>query len=106
MWCYGLAQSSCERGFQRGWRVHSHKGSCSYPKRWLGRCLVDSVEAGSAGSDLAADGLERRALEGVRFWEFNVLRRKLLDLLTAALGIGNDTGSDDLDRVMGGTMST
>ena len=84
-------------GFPAGWRIHSHKDSCSYPKQWLGQWLVDSVEAGSAGSDSAVDGLERRALDGVRFWEFNVLRRKLLDLGAATLSVRDDASSDDLD---------
>merc|ERR1719384_2236554 len=68
-----------------------------------GQC---SVEAGSVSSGDATDTLERSALESVRFWEFNVLRRKLLKLRTFDVVVGDDARSDDLDRVVGGTMSS
>merc|ERR1719384_3056970 len=68
-----------------------------------GQC---SVEAGSVSSGDATDTLERSALESVRFWEFNVLRRKLLNLRTFDVVVGDDARSDDLDRVVGGTMSS
>ena len=68
-----------------------------------GQC---SVEGGSVSSGDATDTLERSALEIVRFWEFNVLRRKLLTLKTLDIGVADDARPDDLDRVMGGAMST
>ena len=68
-----------------------------------GRC---SVEARSVGSGDATDTLERSALQCVRFWESNVLRRKLLDLRSFDIGVFNDACSDDLNGVMGGAMST
>ena len=67
---------------------------------------TSSVEAGSVSSGDATDSLERSALQSVRFGEFNVLRRKLLDLRAFDFRVVNDARSDDLDGVMGGAMST
>jgi len=65
-----------------------------------------SVKRRSGSSDSGVDGLERSALEVVRFWEFNVGRGELTDLGATKLGILNNASSDDLDGVVGGGMTT
>ena len=67
---------------------------------------ASSVEGGSDSSDGAVDCLVGSALERVRFWEFNVLISVLDGLRAAQFRVVQDTGSDDLDRVLGSAMST
>ena len=67
---------------------------------------VCSVQARSVSSDGAADGLEGRALRGVRFWESNVLRCVLEHLRAFDLVVLEGARPDNLDRVGCSAMST
>jgi hypothetical protein len=93
-------RSRCERGFQR----RSVRSPQDYSSSHNNQSC--SVKRRSGGSDSCVDGLERSALEVVRFWEFNLCHGKLTDLGATKLGIGDDAGSDDLDGVVGGGMAT
>ena len=76
-----------------------------FKRRTISQGRQCSVEARSVGSGDATDTLERSALKCVRFWESNVLRRKLLDLSTFDFGVVDDARSNDLNGVLGGAMS-
>ena len=65
-----------------------------------------SVKAGSLSSGDGTAGLEWGTLDVVRFWESNVLRSVLEHLGTLDLLVLKSASSDNLNRVMGGGMSS
>ena len=81
------------------------KRTQGFKRRTISQGRRRSVEARSVGSGDATDTLERSALKCVRFWESNVLRRKLLDLSTFDFGVVDDARSNDLNGVLGSAMS-
>jgi hypothetical protein len=78
----------------------------SSPEKRVTNSRRRSVESGSVSSDNAADRLHRSALEVVRFWESNVFFGILANLVTTHGRVLKDGSSDDLDRVLGGAMTT
>jgi len=88
------------RGVSSGKCISSHKDSVQVQNN-----VERSIKARSLSSDSAADGLVGGALKSVRFWESNVLRRKLQDLCSLDLRVLENASSDNLDRVSGGAMS-
>lgn len=65
-----------------------------------------SVQGGSDGSDGTVDGLEGSALESVGLGEFDSKSSVLDHLGTAQVGVVDHAGSDDLDGVLGGAMTS
>lgn len=68
--------------------------------------LAHSEEGGTVGPDSAADSLEGRALEVVRFGEFNFCRVKLFDLSASKSVLVQHRGSDDLNSVSDSAVTT
>jgi hypothetical protein len=67
---------------------------------------MSSVQRGSVGSGGSVQRLVGRALDVVRFWESNVLVGELVDLVASHVRVAQHGGSDDLDGVTGGGMTT
>ena len=65
-----------------------------------------SDDGGSGSLEGSLEGLARSSLDGSNLGELKVSLRESTGVISEGLINGNDAGLDDLDRLMGGSVSS